>query len=563
MSGQSLLPGLGEARTPVKVYFTPVRDFAMTYRELPLGKDQKAVFDVITTLLGRSLRPFPLDKTRMKANPRQWISQIIVGFPDVSESTVRFLLTEFCDTLKTRMREENRYAVLLLSEGQAFLAHSRGEMALIESENAIMALQRLLDADNVDRFAQFHRMKDGTITVNYFEYTQTESFREFLGIPEADLYYELGEVRVHTQVGGEHCVFQFRKEDFVRKFREGREGYKIQGNRLTIPGGDFVFDKVFYGRRTFATAEEFLELLDAESYDLVYYADEYSRMVESLEPLMHPIIDRRASVTQMTGQTEQVLVGKSNKNFEILFANRDIRMDPNYSAFLASALVQGSELRVFHAGHPYSSSPLSLGPLIVHNKVKVAPMLSEFASSITGLARDLGHGHIVSDLLWYSAVSLLGEAMEGPMKHALSFVGAALLSSLQTKVPNGTLSENESPALEFKARDWYEPNPDKMASKLKQELDTKLKDRNVLVMLIGYDEQKRCFDLLPSNRCKSEMMSHLEQSVGGSSDLSARILVLPMPSDQALVAVLATRQRKPAAHLASESSPVATARGRV
>src|SRR2546422_5696139 len=204
-----------------------------------------------------------------------------------------------------------------------------------------MALQRLLDADNVDRFAQFHRMKDGTITVDYFEYTQTESFRDFLGIPEGDLYYELGEVRVHTQVGGEHCVFQFRKEDFLRKFREGREGYKIQGNRLMIPGGEFVFDKVFYGRRTFASAEEFLELLDAESYDLLYYADEYSRLVDSLDPLMHPFVDRKSSVSQRTGQSEQVVVGKSNQNFEILFANRDIRMDPNYSSELASALVQG------------------------------------------------------------------------------------------------------------------------------------------------------------------------------------------------------------------------------
>jgi hypothetical protein len=542
MSDQARLPGMGDPRTPVKVFFSRVKDFAMVERDLPMGKDQHAVFDVMAALLGRSLRPFPLDKSRMRANPKQWITSLIDGFPTVEEKTVRFLLSDFCESLKSRMREENRFAVLLLSQDLVFLAHSRGEMALLETENALVTLQRLLDADNVDRFAQFRRLKDGSVELNYFETIQSESFRDFLGIPESDLYYELGEIRIHTQVDGEHCTFQFRKEDFLKKFREGRPGYQLQGNRLSLPSGEYVFDKVFYGRRTFPNAEQFLELLDAESYDLTYYSDAYTELVESLDPLMVRVLDRRDAVVRVEGLKEHVIYAKTNRNFEIVFANRDIHMDPSYSAELATALVQGRQLRIFHAGHPYSAKPFLLGSLEVRNRLELVPELSGFADSIGKMARDLGHGHIASDLLWYSAVTLASDGASGPIKHTLGYIGQALLSSLQSRVPNGTISDDEDDILEYKARDWYEPSSDKMVGKLRSELETKMKDKSLMVMLIGYDEESQRFDLVPANRCKSDAMSRMEEGVNTSlPGVLTRVRALPITASTRLITVLSRR----------------------
>ena len=52
---------------------------------------------------------------------------------------------------------------------------------------------------------------------------------------------------------------------------------------------------------------------------------------------------------------------------------------------MATSLVQGSPLRVFHAGLPYSSSPFVVGPMKVCNKLKLDPVLSNFATSVTAL----------------------------------------------------------------------------------------------------------------------------------------------------------------------------------
>ncbi|MFH1625384.1 MAG: hypothetical protein ABID54_09565, partial [Pseudomonadota bacterium] len=116
------------------------------------------------------------------------------GYPDnVKREEEEYLLLDFTEPMKTRMREESKWAIGLLMPGKLVLCHSLFGEETITPEWKI--IPRMLDMDNVSRYVCF--MDDsGIITVRFWERDATSSFIEWLGLPHKQAFLFGGRYRI-------------------------------------------------------------------------------------------------------------------------------------------------------------------------------------------------------------------------------------------------------------------------------------------------------------------------------------------------------------------------------
>jgi len=115
--------------------------------------EKEKVFKVIASLksIGKH-RHF--EDFELRDNCKKWVLEIL---DDLSKSKeVEYLLNDFTDSMVTRMREENKFALAIVSQGSLLLCHSNiGEQTITPLWEVV---DRMLDIDNVERFVLSKRM---------------------------------------------------------------------------------------------------------------------------------------------------------------------------------------------------------------------------------------------------------------------------------------------------------------------------------------------------------------------------------------------------------------------
>lgn len=65
-----------------------------------------------------------LDELQLRTNAKEWVTSLVKGFPAlVNEKEMAYLISDFTDTMKTRMREESKYAIGLLMPNKMIVLH--------------------------------------------------------------------------------------------------------------------------------------------------------------------------------------------------------------------------------------------------------------------------------------------------------------------------------------------------------------------------------------------------------------------------------------------------------
>ena len=129
----------------------------ITYNKKFNEKNKNAVLNVLNSFKLSEQTSF--DELKMKNNSKIFIEKLFKGS---DEEFIKLLLNDFSEEMNTKMREKDKYVILILFENTLILAHSKiGEKSI---NTNFTVFDRLLDKDNVMRVVFFEK-KENQISV--------------------------------------------------------------------------------------------------------------------------------------------------------------------------------------------------------------------------------------------------------------------------------------------------------------------------------------------------------------------------------------------------------------
>lgn len=210
------------------VFSKQINENIITGGKITRDIDKENISNVMTSL--REIGTLKnLDYLELKENCRAWVIEILSGYSEKNEAALKYVMNDFTDSMMTRMREEKKYVISIVSKHYLILCHSRGGESITPRWDVV---KRMLDKDNVERFVIF--MKEGEIVkVYYYEHYPSEFFTIWLGIPEKEAFYYLGgKNRIYSEIDGMKCAIELSDDDIEKLFLKEQSTFKIEKNQF-------------------------------------------------------------------------------------------------------------------------------------------------------------------------------------------------------------------------------------------------------------------------------------------------------------------------------------------
>ena len=525
------------------VYSKQIKERDIKKAKITRNIDKKNISNVITSLREIGTQK-DMDDLELDDNCVIWIMEILSGFTESMETALKYLLRDFTDSMKTRMREGDKYAISIVSDNYLILCHSRGGETTITPR--LEVVKRMLDKDNVDRFVFF--IKEGeSIRVYYYEYNRSESFVNWLGIPEKEAFYYLrGVNRVYVDIDGMHCAIELSDDDVEELFLKDKSTFKIERNQLVLPVPieRLQIGQIRVGRKRYNSMGDFLQDYLAKRYELLYYQEEYWKLANSLEPLTNLFIDDIDSVVKIESGIEQTHLKKRNPNFYILFASRinsktTIQFRESFFGTIYTDFLNKHSIHIFHAGmKPYSQSsePLQIGSMKLFNKLKTDGLIERLLDFYHGVQlRD----KLIDRMLCYSFFYLLNIKNNGK---PISFFFEKFADELGRDIRNSNkIVQNEGDVIEFKSRDYLTGKNNEISKRIAGDLEKKLTTNAFKVYFFGVDETTQEIEPLPNNRFSSDRIGNIENKIAQEMGEGVEVAIVKAPLDnQCLLLMFAT-----------------------
>lgn len=476
-----------------------------------------------------------LDDTALNSNPKKWIASLLDGYPDtVAKPDMENLLNDFTDSMKTRMREETKYALGLLFNERLVLCHSIFGEETITPE--WKTFPRMLDTDNILRYACFEK-KRSVIIVRYWEKEATTSFMEWLGLPRKQAFLFGGKYRLYSEIDGVTVELQLTDEEIERWLNDHPE-FKKGLIYLSNPIHSLSIKEIRSGSKRYNNPEDFIQDYEAEKFGATYYQKSYDKIMKDMLPLLMKYYDEETQLVRKEGDIESIELTKSTPGFHILFANGTIEFRASYLAELGQRLIGGQPLKAFHAGAKFRSPPFCLANLELYNQVQeseVAHHLLEYYKT-TNL-----QDHTLALLLKLTIFKLLATSNEGsPFSYVFSSFASKMLVGIS---PDGILTKLEDDLVEFKSRDILAGKDSDVVTRLVQDISAKLAKRSCEIMLIGV-EDSGVIEPLIASRLKSDRVEAIKKALQ-TRLTSTTVFVIPVIPDKhgLLIIVAINRQR--------------------
>lgn len=525
------------------VYSKQIKEKDIKKVKITRNIDKENISDVITSLRGIGTQK-DIDDLELDDNCKIWIMEILSGFSESMETTLKYLLRDFTDSMKTRMREGDKYAISIVSDDYLILCHSRGGETTITPRWEVV--KRMLDRDNVDRFVFF--IKEGeSIRVHYYEYNRSESFVSWLGIPEREAFYYLGGVnKVYVDIDGMHCAMELSDDNVEELFLKDNSTFKIEKNQLILPAPieRLQIGQIRVGKKKYNSMGDFLQDYLAKRYELVYYQEEYWKLANSLEPLTTPFIDDIGSVVKIELGIEQTYLNKRNPNFYILFASRinsktTIQIRESFFGTIYTDFLNKRPIRIFHAGmklYSKSPQPLQIGSMRLFNKLKI----DELTERLLDFYQDVQvRDKLIDKALCYSLFHLLNVRNDDK---PISLFFEIFINELSMDIrKSDTVLQNEGDVIEFKSRDYLVGRNEEISKRISEDLERKLIENPFKIYFFGVDETTQKMEPLTNNRFSSDRIENIENRIAQEMVVDVEIALIKVPLDnECLLLMFAT-----------------------
>lgn len=485
------------------------------------------VIDKLTEL--PKTQQLKLDELQLRTNVKEWANSLVMGYPDdINEKEMGYLLSDFTDTMKTRMREESKYAIGLLMPDNLILCHSSfGEETITPEWKTI---PRMLDTDNVSRYVRFINDK-GIIVVRYWEREATSSFMEWLGLPQKAAFLFGGKYRIRCEIEGITTELQLTEPEMER-WLETHSELKNGTIEFSTPVQLLRITEIMVGRRRYDKPEDFIQDYEAEKQGIPYYQREYEKLNKDILPLLVKYYDEKTQVVRRDEDQVTIVVAKSTPIFDILFADSRIEFRESYLNDLVKRFVNGEAIKIYHAGVKFNMPPFIIGSMEIYNQIQIDSLtqqIIDYYQSVSLLDKNL------IMLLRYTIIRKLAEINnKAPIFYFFQRLSEEIM---KLATLHGKWAKLEDKVIEYKSSDVFTGNNEEIIEKLAEDFERKLKDSYCKIYFIGVEDDGSV-NPLPSNRLKSDRIEHIRNGLQEMLNF-ASFYACPVIQEQAGILLIA------------------------
>lgn len=436
-----------------------IREDEIRHTKITEKRDIEKIKNILLKLPDPNERKF--SEINLRTNPRNWILSLIDGYPKVDENKMEMLLNDFSDSMQTRMREESKYAVAMLLRNELVLCHSVfGEETITPEWKTI---PRMLDSDNVLRYVRFVKQEDCSMVVKYYEKWATESFVDWLGLPQKDAFYLFGgKYRIYSKIENANVVLELTEEELNRwlknhpEIREGRI-------RLSNPISILTVNQIRVGRRKYENAGDFIQDFVAEKYNINFYREKFKELTSSpqkkskenklsgpLELYLYKFYDEKDRVVKIEGGESTTVLEKTNPHVDILFVCKDIEIRSSYLEDIFVRFINGEKINVIHPGMPISAEPITIGSMEIWNELEVTELTNHL---IKYYHETKLQDEYLFRTLEFTIFKTLAKTNEET--HIYYFLESYTKRIIQEIYSDGRLTKLEDEILEFKPQEFF------------------------------------------------------------------------------------------------------------
>jgi hypothetical protein len=473
-----------------------------------------------------------IDQFDLKTNCRNWIEEVLGGTCKNIENIIEYILNDFTDSMKTRMREDDKYVLAIIYSDYLILCHSRGRESTITPGWKVV--KRMLDKDNVDRFI-FFKLDGPSIGVYYYEHYPSDSFIEWLGIPEKEAFYYMGgKNRIYTTIDGIKCAMEFSDEEIEKLILNNVSDFKIEKDRIMLfnPLNSLHVSQIRVRKKSYNNMDDFLQNYFARRYNLAFYCQKYRDLVNSLEPLMAQFIDYSDQVAKIESNIEVTHVFKRNPTMYILFASKlasggIINLQENFFTEIYTKFLNNNSVRIFHAGMDlYSPNefPFRIGSMEFFNKLELNQLIIELNAiyNTTRLRDNVLERALCYGILYISNNKNINSPISLFLEKVLKQLGKEIKSSEK-------MLDNESDKIEFKSRDFMVGKDIEIIQRISKDLVKKLQIASFKIYLFGANEDTLEIEPLTNNNFHSDRLNAIEHGISKELNDKIEINIVKIP----------------------------------
>lgn len=484
--------------------------------------------ELLDYIRSRKLRyPINISETEMDELPKDLAIQVFENGPE--EDPVKFLLSQFCDSLRKRQRQANKYAMLIHIGSQFLLAHVRAErgMSIKEEEGEIELIRRFLDVDNILSAALFEATNDGVIQFSHFTDTGSDSFRAFLGVTKRKFHYQKKNVQIITYYKGKtglECKFEFTNDEFEDKWLNGDE-IQLQGDQFSFNDErPHIIKEIRWGGEEYESPRSFKSDFKEYSFSLDGERRRYQDLLDLESPEQSSIsifnddVDNaedkrdRIEVYYNDGQKRVLDKGSLPDNLYVMYANGKINLSSSFADHLFADIINGIDISIFHPSQSAAANEFTVNTVTFLNidESQISNELKKFAQTT--------HDHIVN---------LSGETASRCLNYVLLHIISREVGSQFRKGINQLININHGAArnrdvvsskenehgglIEYKNKKDLEKGD--AAGEIVANIKTELKNFDEKVFLWGVTEQTRELDGLRTQSWNDDRVTNIEERI--------------------------------------------------
>ena len=316
----------------------------------------------------------------------------IIGSGADKETNVKLFLANFCDSLQSKQRTRDKYAMLVCYETDFLLAHVKAErgMSLQEESGDVELVRRFLDVDNILSAAYFEDLEND-IKFSHFTDTDSGSFRDFLGVSEKRFNYRRKNIQIICHYEGKkgiECKFEFSNDQMEERwFQQGSLGFS-NGKLKLSNGHSHNIKEVRWGRDSYETPESFMSEFKEYSYELDGQARRYDDLkrlpgndVRSAYSNDVNLIDCKTEVIieEEDGESEVQPKGEIPDHIHVMYASSSIGLSADFASDIFRDLINTANFSLYHPSESFASEEFKLNGLSLLN-IDQSEIASERAS---------------------------------------------------------------------------------------------------------------------------------------------------------------------------------------
>jgi hypothetical protein len=476
---------------------------------------------------------------------------IIESGPDINDN-VKLFLANFCDSLQSKQRTKNKYAMLICYESDFLLAHVKTErgMSIQRESGDVELVRRFLDVDNILSAAYFEDLEE-EIKFSHFTDTDSDSFRDFLGVSRKRLNYRRKTVQIicyYENKSGVECKFEFGNDQMEERWLQQGSIQFTNGQLQLSNGRAHNIKEIRWGRNSYETPQSFMSEFKEYSYELDGQARRYNDLkrlpgedVASAYGDDVDLVDHKTEVIieDEDGQSEVQRKGEIPDHIHAMYANGAIDLSARFAEAIFRDLIDTADFSLYHPSESFASEEFTLNGLSLLNidKSEITAERAELLSTIHDHL-DNATGETVRRCLGFILLHTLIESEcvnVGFKKGLKQLINLNYGATRQHDVV--TTKEQEGDGL-IEYKDKADLSKEDTAASIIENIEKESRNHDEKVFLWGIDEDNRRLDGLRKQKWGDDRVSNIQTyTVDRLADCDVectdfRMLNLPIGEEQ-------------------------------